>query len=194
MCDTKHARNRSKLTLNQPSEIDGVRISLAKSHSDTRGGFIKFHPGREFENELDSVALSTNFKRGTIRGLHFQVAPFAEEKLISCIQGSVFDVIVDLRPDSKTLGKWTSFELSAENSLQVYLPMGIAHGFQTLEPNAIVHYSLGSLYAPESSYSIDPFGDLGISWPVLDFTISERDKQGISFSSAAKKYSESLKR
>jgi dTDP-4-dehydrorhamnose 3,5-epimerase len=178
---------------NRVPEIDGVRITQIKSVSDTRGTFIKFHPLQEFEDTLDSVALSFNPNPGTIRGLHFQVEPFAEEKLVACVQGSIFDVIVDLRPSSRTFGKWTSFELSAANVLQVYLPKGIAHGFQTLVPDSIIHYSLGASYSPESSYSIDPFGDLAIDWPLKDLSISEKDAQGESLSFAAQKYAESLK-
>lgn len=181
------------MSTNQVSEIDGVRITQAKSVSDSRGTFIKFHPLKEFENSLDSVALSFNPYLGTVRGLHFQAEPFAEEKLVACVQGSIFDVVVDLRPNSRTFGKWTSFELSAKNALQAYLPKGIAHGFQTLMPNSIIHYSLSLSYSPESSYAIDPFGDLGIDWPLKVISISERDSIGILFSVAAQKYAESLK-
>lgn len=178
---------------NDVSEIDGIRISKVKSVTDTRGTFIKFHPLIELENSLNSVALSFNPNVGTIRGLHFQVAPFAEEKLLTCVQGSIFDVAVDLRLSSKTFGKWASIELSATNALQVYLPIGVAHGFQTLMPDSIIHYSLTSTYTPQSSYTINPFGDLGIDWPVKQYSISDRDRDGISLSSAVQKYAESLK-
>lgn len=181
------------MTTSQVYEIDGVRITQVKVVSDPRGAFIKFYPGQEFENTLNSVALSINPNLGTIRGLHFQVEPFAEEKLVACVQGSIFDVIVDLRPGSKTLGKWTSIELSAKNGLQAYLPKGIAHGFQTLMSNSIIHYALSANYSPESSYVINPFLDLGIDWPLRDFSISERDASGSSLSYAAQKYAESLK-
>lgn len=181
------------MKVNQVSEIDGVRISHAKSVTDTRGTFVKFDPLRELENSLESVALSFNPNLGTIRGLHFQVEPFAEEKLVTCVQGLIFDVVVDLRPNSRTFGKWTSFELSAANALQAYLPKGIAHGFQTLIPDSIIHYSLSSTYSPEFSYAIDPFGDLGIDWPIKMYALSERDANGISLASAGKKYADSLK-
>jgi dTDP-4-dehydrorhamnose 3,5-epimerase len=174
------------------AQIDGVRIIHAKSVTDARGAFIKFHPLQELDNSLDSVALSINPIPGTVRGLHFQVEPFAEEKLVACVQGSIFDVIVDLRPSSKTFGKWTSFELSAVNGLQAYLPKGIAHGFQTLVPDSIIHYGLSASYSAKSSYSIDPFGDLGIAWPLKEFSISEKDARGVSLSFAAQKYTESL--
>ena len=181
------------MKVNQVSEIDGIRISHTKSVTDARGTFIKFHPSRELENSLDSVALSFNPNLGTIRGLHFQVEPFAEEKLVTCVQGLIFEVVVDLRPNSRTFGKWTSFELSAANGLQAFLPKGIAHGFQTLLPDSIIHYSLSSTYSPEFSYAIDPFGDLGIEWPLKAYTLSERDAKGISVAIAGKKYAESLK-
>jgi dTDP-4-dehydrorhamnose 3,5-epimerase len=115
-------------------EIEGVQLVNAFSTSDSRGSFVKFFPGNLLFEKLDSVAISTNPKMGTIRGIHFQIEPFAEEKIISCIQGSTFEVIVDLRPNSKTVGKIATFELSKENAKQVYLPKGIAHGFQTLAP------------------------------------------------------------
>jgi dTDP-4-dehydrorhamnose 3,5-epimerase len=181
------------MILHKVPEIDGIRITQVTSVTDDRGSFVKFHPPREFENSLDSVAFSVNLNIGTIRGIHFQVEPFAEEKLVTCVQGTIFDVAVDLRPNSETFGMWASFELSATNALQVYLPKGIAHGFQSLERNSIVHYILSSPYSPEYSHTIDPFGDLGIDWPMKVNSISERDRDGISFSAAGKKYADSLK-
>ena len=175
------------------SKFGGVRFSKVKSAADPRGVFIKFHPLKDLGGSLDSVALSFNPNLGTIRGLHFQVEPNAEEKLVTCVQGSIFDVLVDLRPNSQTFGNWTSFELSAINGLLVYLPKGIAHGFQTLIPNSIVQYGLSASYTPESSNSIDPFGDLNIDWPLKTHAISEKDSNGLSFLDAAKKYAASLK-
>ena len=181
------------MKVNRVSEIDGIRITEAMSVTDVRGTFVKFQPLKDFESPLDSVALSINPNLGTVRGMHFQIEPFAEEKLVTCIQGSIFDVIVDLRPNSRTFGKWASFELTAANALQAYLPKGIAHGYQTLMPNSIIHYSLSATYAPEYSYAIDPFGDLGIEWPIKIHLVSERDASGISLFSAGQKYAESLK-
>ena len=175
-------------------EIEGIRVRKIESATDARGSFVKFQPSLEFEASIDSIALSSNPQLGTIRGLHFQIEPFAEEKLVTCVQGIVFDVAVDLRPNSRTFGKWTSFELSALNGLQVYLPKGIAHGFQTLEANSIVHYALSSSYSPEFSFAVDPFGDLGIEWPLTVNSISDRDRGGISVSDAGNKYADSLKK
>lgn len=174
-------------------EFAGVRFISMNSVSDARGTLLKFYPNQEIRDPLDSVAISINPKVATVRGLHFQVEPHAEEKLISCIQGSIFDVIVDLRPNSKTFGNWKSFELSATNKRQVYLPKGIAHGFQTLLPNSIIHYSLGSAYSPDSSYSINPFGELQIDWPLETQEISARDSKGVTFEVGAQKYADSLK-
>lgn len=179
---------------NQVAEIDGVRVTKTKSVADFRGTFIKFDPVQEFNFSLNSVVISSNPQSGTIRGLHFQVEPYAEEKLVTCVRGSIFDVIVDLRPNSNTFGKWASIELNAVNAIQAYLPKGIAHGFQTLASNSIIHYCLSAGYSPESAYSIDPFGDLQIDWPLQVASISEKDKRGVSLAYAAQKYAKSLKR
>lgn len=176
----------------QVTKIEGVRVTKSILASDSRGTFVKVHPFREFEHSFDSVAISINPRLGTIRGMHFQIEPFAEEKIITCIQGSVFDVIVDIRPQSQTFGKWATFELSAKNGVQAYLPKGIAHGFQTLQPDTIIQYCLSASYSPESTYSIDPFGELKINWPMKDFIISEKDANGISLSTAAYKYAQAL--
>ena len=176
------------------SEIEGVHLTKTTSASDSRGLFIKVQPFQDFQNGLDSVANSINPKQGTIRGLHFQVEPFAEEKILTCIQGSIFDVVVDIRPQSKTFGKWAAFELSVDNQIQAYLPKGIAHGFQTLQSNSIIQYFLSVGYSMESAFSINPFGDLQISWPINEFYISEKDARGISLESAAQKYAHSLQK
>lgn len=175
-----------------PTDIEGVFFIEATHSSDLRGRFIKFEPNRHLKNELGCVAVSINPLEGTVRGIHFQIEPFAEEKLISCIQGSTFEVILDLRPESKSFGKIATFELSQKNALQVYLPKGVAHGFQTLLPDTVLHYFLTSQYSPEASISIDPFGDLNIDWPLKALTVSEKDAQGVPFGYAAQKYAESF--
>jgi len=176
-----------------PGEIDGVRVTKSQFSSDFRGKFIKIEPNLEFRNGLDSVAVSINPISGTIRGLHFQITPRAEEKIVTCIQGSVFDVIVDIRPDSKTYGKYSTIELDASSGIQVYLPIGIAHGFQTLQPDTIMQYCLSTPYSPTFAFSINPFGELDIDWPIKEFSISEKDASGLSLSTAASKYAESLR-
>jgi dTDP-4-dehydrorhamnose 3,5-epimerase len=173
-------------------EIQGVQISQIEVHDDFRGKFFKSFPGNFLEYELDSVAVSINPLRGTVRGIHFQVEPYSEEKIVQCLQGSTFEVIIDLRPNSKTFSKIATFELSAENHSQVYLPKGIAHGFQTLASNTIVHYCLTSSFSPENSYSIDPLGALAIEWPLPFKSMSEKDANGVTLTDAAQKYSDSL--
>ena len=175
------------------SKIDGIRVTSVESVDDFRGSFSKIHPPVEFRHNLDSIAISINPKIGTVRGIHFQVEPFAEEKIITCLQGAIFDVLVDLRPHSSTFGKWASLELSQLNRLQVFLPKGIAHGFQTLNPNTIVQYFLSASFSAESSFSINPFGDLGIEWPIASHIVSDKDASGGTFSFAAQKYSASIK-
>lgn len=177
-----------------PTDIEGVKLAQAISSSDSRGLFMKFHPEELFRDELSSVAVSINPKAGTIRGIHLQVEPFAEEKIVTCLQGSTFEVIIDIRPNSKSFGKVATFELSRENANQIYLPKGIAHGFQTLMPETIVQYFLTSQFSLESSYSIDPFSDLGIDWPLKELLISEKDRQGVSLTYAVQMYVESLSR
>ena len=176
------------------TEIEGVRIAKSVLTSDPRGTFIKVEPTKELENTLGGVGVSLNPNLGTIRGLHFQIEPFTEEKIVICIQGTIFDVILDIRPHSKTFGKFATFELSSNNRLQVYLPKGIAHGFQTLQPDTIIQYCLTSSYSQESAFSIDPFSDIGINWPLKEFSISDRDANGLTLSTAAKKYAQSLKK
>ena len=174
------------------TDIEGVKLIESGYSDDSRGRFIKFRPDELFSENYDSVAISINPKVGTIRGLHLQVEPFAEEKIVSCIQGSAFEVIVDIRLNSKSFGKAATFELSQKNAMQVYLPKGVAHGFQTLLPETIIHYFLTSEYSTESSYSIDPFGDLDIDWPIKDILVSAKDSGGVSLEYAAQKYAESL--
>lgn len=176
------------------TEILDVRITKSKSTFDPRGTFVKVEPYKELENSLGCVAISLNPTLGTIRGLHFQIEPFAEEKIVLCIQGAIFDVILDIRPQSKTYGRWAAFELSSDNGLQLYLPKGVAHGFQTLKPDTVIQYCLTSSYSRESAFSIDPFSDIGINWPLEEFLISDRDASGLSFSIAAEKYAQALKK
>jgi dTDP-4-dehydrorhamnose 3,5-epimerase len=172
--------------------FEGVQISRLDLHNDIRGSFLKLEPKKIMQEDFNYVAVSTNPLIGTIRGLHFQIEPYAEEKIISCLQGSIFDVIVDIRHKSKTFGRWASIELSSENALQVYLPKGIAHGFQVLQSNSIVHYCLTSVYSQSTAFSINPFGDLEINWPLKNSAISDKDAAGTDFSVAALKYSSSL--
>ena len=192
VCPSGNASSGDVMVDNQKIDIKEVKIMQINKHEDDRGIFFKFHPQQMLKFDLDSVAISVNPHVGTLRGLHFQTEPYAEEKVITCLQGAIFDVTVDLRPQSKTFGKWRSVELNSENSTQIYLPKGIAHGFQTLRPNTIIHYSISGSYSQDSTCTVDPLGDLDITWPLKEINISEKDRQGISFQQAAKRFAISL--
>lgn len=128
--------------------------------------------------ELTECAMSFNHRRGTLRGLHYQVAPFEETKLVRCTAGAIYDVIVDLRLQSPTKHKWAGFELTAENRRMVYVPRGFAHGFQTLTDSTEVSYQLTGTYSPGHARGIrwdDPA--LGVSWPLPVTSISQRDRR-----------------
>lgn len=149
--------------------------------TDERGWFARTFCEREFaEHGLPThfVQHSRSFTRraGTIRGLHFQSPPFAEEKLVSCVAGAILDVIFDLRPDSPTYMETWSVELSGENGRQLFIPKGVAHGFQALTDNVLVNYLISEFYAPEHARGIrydDPV--LNVRWPLPVATVSERD-------------------
>jgi dTDP-4-dehydrorhamnose 3,5-epimerase len=164
-----------ELTLSGAFRIEPERIE------DSRGFFARTFCTGEFaehglDPELRQCSLSFNHKRGTLRGLHYQTAPWEEAKLIRCTRGRIFDVIVDLRPDSGTCGHWEGMELSAENRTMVYAPQGFAHGFQTLEDDTEIFYQISTPYHAEAASGIrwdDP--DIAISWPLADPILSGRD-------------------
>ncbi len=152
------------------------------SFEDERGSFARTFCEREFaEHGLATRFVqhsqSHSLRRGTLRGMHFQNAPHEEVKLVSCIGGTIFDVIIDLRADSAAYGQWAGFELSADNRRQLYIPAGFAHGFQTLSDNATVFYLISEFYAPEASTGVrydDPAFD--IAWPLEPAVISQKDR------------------
>jgi dTDP-4-dehydrorhamnose 3,5-epimerase len=163
--------------------LTGVfQIELEK-HEDDRGFFARTYCAEEFarqglETGFSQCSISCNRHRGTLRGLHYQVAPHEEVKVVRCLRGRVFDVVVDLRPDSVTSGKWFALELSAENGLALYIPRGFAHGFLSLEDDSLLLYQISCPYAPESARTIrwnDPH--LNISWPdVGKLVLSDKDR------------------
>lgn len=172
--------------------ISGVELSKSLVFSDFRGSFIKIHPLEKLNGILDTVAASYNPIMGTIRGLHLQIEPFAEEKIVTCVQGSIFDVAVDLRIESATFGKWMGVKLDSRTGDQIYLPKGVAHGFQTLAPDSLILYSISASYAEDAALVINPLGDLEIDWPIPHSLISERDLSGVTFKIASSIYSESV--
>lgn len=162
--------------------LDGVwRIELDR-HEDERGFFARAWCRKEFEErglnaELAQCSIACNHQRGTLRGMHWQIAPHAEAKLVRCIRGAIFDVVVDLRPGSKTYGQWQGVELSADNHEALYVPEGLAHGFQALASPSEVFYQISEFFHPDFQRGFrwdDPA--VGIQWPVHPPILSPRDK------------------
>ena len=171
-------------------EIYGVSITKQSFFSDPRGSFLRLDAS--VKKDLVYSAISTNPAAGTIRGLHFQLEPYCEAKQIICLEGKILEIILDLRPDSETCGEWRSILLDSREALQILIPKGVAHGFQTLEPNTVLHYTIDAPYMPDSALSIDPLGDLDISWPIKNWMISKKDSGGIKLADALRLYRESL--
>ncbi|MBA3402944.1 MAG: dTDP-4-dehydrorhamnose 3,5-epimerase [Actinobacteria bacterium] len=162
--------------------IQGVTVVEPELHTDERGFFARTWDPGEFaahglSDRVVQVSMSFNRRRGTLRGLHYQAAPHEEAKLVRCTQGAIFDVAVDLRPGSATLGLWMGIELSVENRLALYLPEGCAHGFLTLADDVEVSYQISAPYVPDSARGVrfdDPA--FGIEWPAEVLVINERDR------------------
>lgn len=164
-----------------PTAIVGVVRVEAEPHTDDRGLFARLHCPDEFAAAgIPFVPVQTSVSRnptaGTLRGLHHQAAPHAETKLVRVTRGRVFDVAVDLRPESPTHRQWTAVELSAENLAGLFVPEGVAHGFLTLEPDSDVLYQIAPAYRPGHEAGVrwdDPA--FGIEWPATPALISPRD-------------------
>ena len=165
-----------------PTRIDGVTIVELERWSDERGGFVRTFCESEFVEaglpfRVVQANLSTNAAAFTLRGLHFQRAPHGEPKIVSCLRGRIFDVAVDIRPDSATYLHWEAVELAPGLNRMVFLGEGIAHGFLTLEPDSEVHYLMGAPFVAEAADGLrwdDPA--LAIAWPAEPAIVSERDR------------------
>jgi dTDP-4-dehydrorhamnose 3,5-epimerase len=164
-----------------PTTVAGVTIIDLEPHRDHRGFFSRSFCAEEFTKhgliaEVAQTNICFNNTRGTVRGLHRQVPPYAEAKLVRCVRGAIVDVAVDVRPESQTYGKHVMVELSAENRRALFLPPYIAHGFQTLEDNTEVLYQVSGPYQPASEQGFrydEP--QFGIKWPLPVTVISEKD-------------------
>ena len=162
--------------------VAGAWMIDPSPHRDDRGRFMRAWCSREFEEHgIHFLPLQANMgfsvSRGTIRGMHYQVAPALEAKLVRCTRGSAFDVAVDLRPESSSYGQWAGVELSAENGRMLYVPEHCAHGFESLEDNTEVLYMTSAFYAPEAVRGArfdDPAFE--IQWPVAATVVSEQDR------------------
>jgi dTDP-4-dehydrorhamnose 3,5-epimerase len=163
------------------TELAGAFVVEPERSEDERGFFARTWCSAEFASRglnasLVQCNISQNKRRGTLRGLHYQEAPHEEAKLVRCTRGAIYDVIVDLRPGSRTQYRWFGVELSAENYRMLYVPEGFAHGFQTLRDDAEVFYQMTTAYHAPSARGLrwnDPL--LGIGWPVADPFLSPRD-------------------
>jgi dTDP-4-dehydrorhamnose 3,5-epimerase len=163
------------------TQLDDAWLINLEPREDERGFFARFWcreelAGHGLDTEIAQESLSFNRHRSTLRGLHFQRVPHEETKIVRCTRGGIFDVIVDLRPQSRSYLCWQGFELTAENRRSLYVPKGFAHGFQTLTDNAEIVYQISEFYAPNSAggYRYDDAA-FGIAWPLPVTVISERD-------------------
>lgn len=163
-------------------DLAGAYLIEVEPHRDNRGFFARTFCKRDFlDHGLDATitqcSASFNHRRGTIRGMHYQIAPHEEAKVVRCTAGRVFDVIVDVRPESPTHAQWRGVELTSRNHRMLYIPAGFAHGFQTLEDNSEIFYQMSTEYVPSANRGIrwnDPA--LAINWPIKgEITISEGD-------------------
>lgn len=171
-------------------ELQGAAEIVATPFEDDRGWFSRFFCQKEMMalNEgrpIQQINVSSTVNCGTVRGLHYQNPPYAEDKIVRCIQGRVFDVMLDIRKDSATFGQWHSVILNAEEKNMVYIPKGFAHGFQTLEDNCQILYLHTEFHngPSEGGIAYDSPG-LNILWPLEVADLSERDKNLPKFSTA----------
>ena len=164
-------------------KLDIVKLIKPVRHYDKRGFFVETYTRKNLidigiNHEFLQDNHSLSYKKGTLRGLHFQAPPYAQAKLIMCAKGAIFDVVVDIRVGSPKFGKWQGYELTAENGNQLYVPVGFAHGFLSMMPNSEVIYKCSEYYNKSSEMSLlwnDP--DIGIKWPMENhFILSEKDK------------------
>lgn len=167
------------------TEIEGLLLLKPKVFTDSRGYFYESYSKREFD---EAVGYPVEFVQdnqskssyGVVRGLHFQLPPFTQSKLVRCIRGTVLDVAVDLRKGSPTFGRHLAVELSEENKMQFFIPKGFAHGFSVLSPEAVFQYKCDNYYAPQADGGISLFDDsLGIDWHIApaDRILSDKDRK-----------------
>jgi len=164
------------------TRLKGAYIIEIDPLTDERGFFARSWCREEFKarglnSRLVQCNISYNQRKGTLRGMHYQVAPYQEAKLVRCTRGAIYDVIIDLRPDSITFKQWVAVELSAENRKMIYIPEGFAHGFQTLEDGTEVFYQMSEYYHSECARGVrwdDPA--FTIQWPEDERIISAKDR------------------
>jgi dTDP-4-dehydrorhamnose 3,5-epimerase len=166
----------------RPTALSGAYVIEPERLEDVRGYFARTFCQKDFaahglETRVAQCSVSFNHRKGTLRGMHYQVAPFEEVKLVRCIRGAVYDVIVDLKRDSPTFKRHVGVQLDEQNGRMLYIPAGFAHGFQTLEDDTEVAYQMSEVYSAEHARGVrwnDPA--FGIDWPEDERTILERDR------------------
>lgn len=164
------------------TRLKGAYIIKIETIKDERGFFARTWCEEEFKKfdlntRLAQCNISFNKKKGTLRGMHYQLPPYEETKLVRCIKGSIYDVIIDIRPDSSTFMQYITVELTEKNRKMLYIPEGFAHGFQTLEDNTEVFYQMSEFYHPEYARGIrwdDPA--FNIKWPKEPEVLGQKDK------------------
>jgi dTDP-4-dehydrorhamnose 3,5-epimerase len=164
------------------TQIAGAWVIDPTTRQDDRGHFFRAWCTKEFSDhgiqfQPVQANMGFSFKKGTVRGMHYQVEPALEAKLVRCTRGAMFDVVLDIRADSPTYGKWHAVELTPENGRMLFLPEHCAHGYQTLEDNTEMHYMASQFYAPNDARGArfdDPA--FGIQWPLAVSSISEQDR------------------
>lgn len=163
------------------TRLKGAFIIEPERLEDERGFFARTFCQKEFEAHrlnprMVQCNISYNKHKGTLRGMHYQAAPMAEAKLVRCTRGTIYDVIIDLCPESPTYCQWLAEELNADNSKMIYIPEGFAHGFQTLEDDTEVFYQMSEFYSPEHARGLRWDDSIfGIEWPLNTMIISEKD-------------------
>ena len=164
------------------TKVAGAKTIDPSPHQDERGRFMRAWCAKEFaENGINFVPVQANIgysvRKGTTRGMHFQIEPALEAKLVRCTRGVIFDVVLDLRPESSSYGKWFGTELSAENGRMLFLPEGCGHGYQTLQDDTEMHYMASAYYTHAVARGVrfdDPA--FGIQWPLAAAVISDQDR------------------
>ena len=173
----------------QETPLAGAYVIELEKRGDERGFFARTFCQREFAEfelptEFVQVNNSLSADKGTLRGMHYQLAPYAETKLVRCIRGALWDCLLDLRPESETFGQWYGAELTAENRRMLLVPQGFAHGFITLADDTEAFYFVDAFYAPEHERGVrwnDP--RFAIQWPLEPVVLSEKDAQHRDFDS-----------
>lgn len=165
----------------EPLDVGGAFLVRPEPRGDDRGWFARVFSADEFsahglDPTIAQINLAETARAGTVRGLHYQLPPAAEAKLVRCVEGAIYDVVVDTRPSSPTFGRWAGAELSAADGLALYVPAGCAHGYQALVDGSRTLYHASVNYAPQHERGIDHADpELGIGWPLIPSSLSDKD-------------------